>query len=65
MRGRIPSWPFFVRSPGRLSLNPERRTPVAYPNPPPPPIGGCIFRLAMIAVMAICGLIMLVSAASQ
>jgi hypothetical protein len=38
---------------------------MAYPNPPPPPLGGCIFGLAMIAVMAICGLIMLVSAASQ
>jgi hypothetical protein len=38
---------------------------MAYPNPPPPNNGGCIFGLAMIAVMAICGLIMLMSAASQ
>jgi hypothetical protein len=39
---------------------------MAYPNPQPPPsLSGCIFGLAMIAVMAICGLIMLVSAASQ
>jgi hypothetical protein len=34
---------------------------VAYPNPPPPPFGGCIFGLAMIAVMALCGHIMLVA----
>jgi hypothetical protein len=55
---------FFVRSPGRLSFELKWSAPMAYPNPSPPPsFSGCIFGMAMIAVMAICGLIMLVASA--
>jgi hypothetical protein len=39
---------------------------VAYHNPqPPPPFAGCIVGIALIGIMALCGLIMLVSAASH